>query len=281
MYPQIGVTKEALAHYYAAIGAWMVPHIEGRPLTLVRCPAGAEAPCAYVRHAYTGEGAALRRVSIPEKTKTGEYLVADSIEALVSLVQMDVLEVHTWNARIEQLEKPDRIVFDLDPGPAVPWSRVTHAAQLVRDVLARLDLTSYPKTTGGKGLHVVVPLEPRAGWDDCLAFGRAVARFVERLDPSRFTASMVKSVRRGRIYIDYLRNHRAASSIAVFSARARPLAPVSLPLAWEEVTPELKSDAFTVTNIAERMRGPGSRAWTGYDANRQRLRASMLRTLER
>lgn len=279
MFPRLGMSKEAFARHAEAIAPWMVLHTRGRPLTLVRCYDGVEAPCAFMRHAHSWGPKQLRRVDIREKTKTGEYLVADTAEALVALVQMDVVEVHTWNARVQTLEKPDRVVFDLDPGPGVGWERVVAAARLLRALLARLDLESFVKTTGGVGLHVVVPLVPRAGWDGCLAFARAVAHAMARVDPSQFTASMVKSARAGRIYVDYLRNHRTASSVAAYSARARPLGPVSVPIAWEELRPSLRSDAYDVTNVLARVRAQRRDPWAGYDLCKQRLTTSMLRTL--
>jgi bifunctional non-homologous end joining protein LigD len=232
-----------------------------------------------MRHGHSWGPPALKRVLIREKTKTGEYLVADSAEALVSLAQMDVLEIHTWNARVDHLETPDRVVFDLDPGPGVPWARVVEAARMVRELLGRLDLESFVKTTGGLGLHVVVPLLPRAGWDECLGFARAVAKTMERLDPHSFTASMVKRARTGRVYVDYLRNHRAATSVAAYSTRARPDATVSVPITWEELGPDLRSDVFTAPGVLERVRRRRREPWEGCDRLKQRLRPSQLRAL--
>jgi bifunctional non-homologous end joining protein LigD len=281
MYPRLGLTKEDVAKYYEAIAPHMVPDVRDRPLTLVRCPDGAEAPCAFMRHLRVWGRAPLRRVDIREKTKTGDYLLADSGEALVALAQMDVLEVHTWNARSERLEQPDRLVFDLDPGPGVAWSRVVEAAQTTRGLLDGFGLSSFAKTTGGKGLHVVVPLSPSAGWGECLEFCRAVAQSMERARPRAFTASMVKSARHGRIYVDYLRNHRAASSIASYSTRARPEATVSIPIAWDELTPELDPLAFTVKTVPSRLATLGRDPWAGYEDTGQRLRRSMLRAIRR
>jgi len=279
MYPRLGLTKEALARYYEAIAPRMVPHVADRPLTLVRCPDGAEAPCAYMRHLRAWGPAPLRHVAIREKTKIGDYLVADSAEALVALVQMDVLEVHTWNTRAERLEQPDRLVFDLDPGPGVVWRRVVDAAHRIRAALARVGLVSFAKTTGGKGLHVVVPLAHGASWAECLEFARGVAHTMERLDPRTFTASMVKSARPGRIYVDYLRNHRAASSIAAYSARAKPQATVSVPITWDELTPELRPEDLTVQSVIDRVEKLRRDPWEGCDETRQRLRRSMMRAV--
>ncbi len=280
LYPARGFTKHDVARYYEAIAPWMVPHVADRPLTIVRCPAGAGAPCAYMRHAHAWGPPALRRVLIREKTKTGEYLVADSAAALVSLAQMDVLEIHTWNAHVSRLEQPDRLVFDLDPGPGVAWERVIDAARLVRELLRRLDLAGFPLLTGGVGMHVAVPLAPRAGWDEALAFARALSGAMARLDPRSFTASMVKSARAGRIYVDYLRNHRAATAVSPFSTRATPAASVAVPIAWDELAPELRSDAFSLPEVLGRVRSLRRDPWEGWEGARQRLRRSMTRTLD-
>src|SRR5437899_2358957 len=202
----------------------MVPHVAGRPLTLVRCPTGVGGSCFYMKHSAVWAPEGLRRVRIPEKKKIGEYLIADSLPALIGLVQMDILEIHTWNSTIDHLEQPNRIVLDLDPGPDVPWPRVIEAARLVRAALAALALESFVKTTGGAGLHVVVPLVPDAGWPECLAFARGVAEAIERQDPRRYTTTFRKAGRERRILIDYLRNNRTNTSVAAFSTRARPRA---------------------------------------------------------
>lgn len=283
VFPSLGITKEALARYYEDVSPWMVPYVRGRPLTLVRAPSGAEAPVAVTRHARAFGSLAsspLRQVTIREKSKTDDYLVADSAEALVALAQMDVLEVRTLNASIDHVETPDRLVFDLDPGPGVPWERVLEVALAIRDLLARVGLASFPKTTGGRGLHVVVPLAPRAGWDDCLVFSRAVATHVAQADPRRCTCSMVRSARPGRIYVDYLTNHRTASSIAEYSTRASRAAPVAVPLAWSEVGPATRSDTYSVQNILARVKPRPRDPWEGYADAKQRLRGSMLRTIQ-
>jgi bifunctional non-homologous end joining protein LigD len=278
LYPRRHITKEDLARYYEAVAPWMVPYVRGRPLTLVRCFERADGPCAYMRHAHAWGPSELRRVRVQEKAKLGEYLVADDAAALVALAQMDVLEIHTWNSRVEAIERPDRLVFDLDPGPRVEWSAVVDAAHLVRSLLAQLELESFAKATGGSGLHVVVPIVPRVGWDESLAFARALAHAMARADPRRFTASMVKSMRAGRVYVDYLRNHRTATSIAEYSTRARPEAPVAVPVSWQELTPSLRSDAFTMTDVLDRLRARDD-PWRGYLGMKQRLRSSMTRAL--
>src|SRR5687767_5656652 len=182
IYPDLGISKIQLARYYEEIADWIVPHVAGRPLTLVHCPAGLAAPCTFLKHAKAWGPSALRRVRIQEKTKVGEYLIADSIEAVVSLAQMGIVEIHTWNSTADDIERPNRLVWDLDPGPEVSWKQVVKAAELVRDVLTTLKLRSWVKTTGGRGLHVIVPLKPKRTVAECLDFSRAVSEAIVRAD---------------------------------------------------------------------------------------------------
>ena len=220
------------------------------------------------------------RVKIQEKTKIGEYLVADTLPAVISLVQMDILELHTWNTRVDRLEQPDRLVFDIDPGAQVAWPNVVKAARLVRTLLESVGWVSFAKTTGGKGLHVVVPLVPKAEWQACLAFARTLAAAIERYDPSLFTTAFAKSGRERKILIDYLRNNRTNTSVAAFSTRARPGAPVSVTLRWSEVTAALRPDAFTVATIEARLKKLRTDPWAAYWTTRQRLSAKAAAAIE-
>jgi bifunctional non-homologous end joining protein LigD len=170
LFPRHGTTKIDLARFYEGIAEWILPHLKDRPTALVRCPEGTQGKCFYQKHGGRSAPHSVRRVKIEEKTKIGEYLVVDALPALIALVQIDILEIHTWNAVVEHLERPDRIVFDLDPGPGVEWRRVADAARLVRKRLRSVGLASLLKTTGSKGLHVVVPLRARATWDACSIF---------------------------------------------------------------------------------------------------------------
>src|SRR5438067_3578320 len=213
LFPGVGTTKLDLARYYEAIADWILPHVSDRPLTLVRCPTGVRATyptstkspdCFFMKHSKVWAPSSLRRVRIREKTKVGEYLIADSLPALVGLAQMDILEIHTWNSRFARLEQPDRVVIDLDPGKDVTWAGVIEAARVVRKLLGVLDLESFVKTTGGRGLHVVVPLTPSADWTECLEFARALAMALVRRDAHRFTERFAKAARQDKILIDYL-----------------------------------------------------------------------------
>jgi bifunctional non-homologous end joining protein LigD len=279
LYPPQGITKRDLAQFYVSIADWILPHVKGRPLTLVRCPEGAEKGCFYMKHSGVWAPPALRRVNIQEKTKKGEYLVADDLAGIVSLVQMGILEIHTWNAVADDIERPDRVVFDLDPDPSVGWDRVVEAAVALRGRLEALGLESFVKTTGGKGLHVVVPLRPASTWEESFAFSRAVAEEMERGQPRAYTTAMPKAQRRGRILIDYLRNNRGNTSIAAYSTRARPGAPVSTPITWDELEKGVRPDQYHVGNVPERLRGLKADPWKRYWSVRQRITAALRRQL--
>ena len=232
-----------------------------------------------MRHSKVWAPPALRRIRIQEKKKLGEYLIADSLAAVISLVQMDVIEIHTWNSRAEHLEKPDRLVLDLDPGPEVSWRQVIEAGKLVRKALQTLRLESYAKTTGGSGLHILVPIVPERDWSECLAFARGLAIAIERHDPRRFTTRFAKSGRERQILLDYLRNNRTNTSIAAFSARARPGAPVSVPVSWSELTTRLDPLRMTVRTVPRRLARLSRDPWEHYFRVRQRLTTDSLRAV--
>jgi bifunctional non-homologous end joining protein LigD len=281
LYPAYGTTKRDLALFYESIADWILPHLKGRPTTLVRCPEGLEGGCFYQKHSGQWAPASLRRVKIQEAKKVGEYLVVDDLAGLIGLVQIGILEIHTWNSVADHLEQPDRMVFDLDPDDALPWTRTIEAAERVREELAAVDLTSFVKTTGGKGLHVVVPLQRGPGWEEVAAFAEGLAVRISAQDPAGYTAVMSKAKRKGKVFIDYLRNHRGATSVAAYSTRAKPSAPVSTPLRWEELGPELRSDHFTIANIRERLSSLKADPWAGYDQARQRLTRARVAKLAR
>ncbi len=254
LYPEQGLTKADIAMYYAAVKDWLLPHLVRRPLTLVRCPEGRHQSCFFQKHAAQGTPPELLRVMLAEgKGKRAPYLALNSIEGVLALVQMGVLEIHVWGSLIDKPELPDRLVFDFDPDPALPWKRVIEAAALAHARLTALGLNSFLRTTGGKGLHVVVPLRRRLAWDDIKIFARAFADDMVRQDPARFTARLPLAARRGKIFIDYLRNGRGATAITNYSTRARVGAPVALPLAWDELTPALRPQAHTVKTVPARL----------------------------
>jgi bifunctional non-homologous end joining protein LigD len=263
IYPDLGISKIRLAQYYEHIGPWIVPHVAARPLTLVHCPAGIAAGCNFLKHAKAWGPSALRRVRIQEKTKVGEYLVADSIEAVVSLAQMGIVEIHTWNSTADDIDRPNRLVWDLDPGPQVSWRQVVKAAELVRQVLETLGLRSWVKTTGGRGLHVVVPLKRKRSVSECLDFSRAVSEAIVKTDSRSYTTAFAKAGRERQILIDYLRNNRTNTSICAFSSRARPGATVSMPLGWNDLNePPDRWTLLTVPQHLDRIRAdPWKEYW--------------------
>lgn len=276
LYPEDGIRKLDLARYYEDVAEWIVPHVAGRPLTLVRCPNGLGS-CFYMKHTRTWHPPdVIRQVKIREQKKVGEYAVVDSIAGVIALAQMNILEIHTWNAVVDRLEQPNRIVIDLDPGPAVAWKDVVAAAHLVRRTLDTLGLASFAKTTGGKGLHVVAPVVPQHDWDACLAFARGVAEAIARAEPRRYTTALPKAGRENKILLDYLRNNRGSTSVAAFSTRARPGCPISVPIGWDELGARLRPDQFRLANVRRRLRRLKEDPWRDYWTLRQRLRVGAL-----
>lgn len=275
LYPEQGVTKRDLARYYETVADWIVPHIQGRPLSLVRCPRGREEECFYQKHLTEGFPEPVRGIEVGEGDAPSLYVAVDDLPGLVTLVQFGVLELHPWGSREDRLDRPDRIVFDLDPGEGVEWPRVTQAARSLRDRLGDLGLESYLRTTGGKGLHLVVPIARRSGWNEVKGFARDIARGMERDYPGRYVSTASKAKRKGKIFVDYLRNGRGATAIASYSTRARPGAPVATPLRWDELSNLSGPATYTVQNVPARLGALGSDPWEGFLRNRQVLTRSM------
>ena len=277
LYPGRGLTKRDLTQYYERIAGWILPHIANRPLVLVRCPEGQGGECFYQKHLTEQFPDAVLRVAIEEGGKKVQYGAVDSLPGLISLVQMGALELHVWGAHRDQIERPDYAVFDLDPDVGLAWERVVEAALGLRDLLAETGLRSFLKTTGGKGLHVVLPLARRHAWDEVKAFTRAVVEGMVASQPDRYTSNPLKARRRGRIFVDYLRNGRGATSIAAYSTRSRPGAPVSTPLAWEELDGDVRADTYTIENLPERLESLAADPWREMSAVKQSITAAMKR----
>ena len=258
LYPAVHATKLDLARYYESVGDWILPHLRDRPLSLVRCPRGPAQQCFFQRNAHE---------TMPRR---GEFIVADTLPALAQLVQMGVIELHTWGSRAEKPLLPDRMIFDLDPDPDLSWTRVVEGANLVRTLLEELRLECYVKTTGGKGLHVVVPLRPEHSWKEVKEFSQRVAQHLAATLPEQFTSKLTKALRRKKIFIDHLRNQEGATAVAAYSVRARDGAPVSVPLAWNELSPRRKPPRFDIRTILARLKHLKADPWEGY-AERQRL----------
>jgi bifunctional non-homologous end joining protein LigD len=273
LYPEQDITKLELAEYYQSVAEWMLPHIIDRPLVLVRCPDGRAKECFYQKHPALGTPETLRQIPIREEKKTGNYVVVDDVKSLISLAQIAALEIHAWGSLADKLERPDRLIFDLDPDVAVSWKKVIQSAQQVREFLGDLGLESFLKTSGGKGLHLVVPIDRRHDWNEVKSFCKDVAEAIVAADPAHYTANMSKAARPGKIFIDYLRNGRGATAVVPYSPRARAGAPVATPLAWNELNESIRSDHFTIRTIGTRIASLKRDPWENMQSIRQSLTA--------
>lgn len=275
LYPKQGITKRDLANYYASISDWILPHVIGRPLALVRCPMGESKPCFFQKHPGEHPSPFLNQVDVSQKGDPEMHLAIDDEAGLMALVQMGVLEIHAWGCRVKNIEKPDRLIFDLDPDPAVKWDEVIVAAYAIREFIEELGLVSFLKTTGGKGLHLVIPVQPRVEWEEAKEFCHSIASAIVQASPTRFVATMSKAARKGKIFVDYLRNGRGATSVAPYSTRAKADAPVSTPIAWKELNPRLHSDSFTVVNLPSRLKKLKSDPWEEMPSVKQSITKRM------
>ncbi|WP_114810794.1 DNA ligase D [Paraburkholderia kururiensis] len=273
-----GTRKLDLVHYWEWVAPWLLPHLQQRPVSLVRAPEDISGELFFQKHA--------QKLEIPHITQHAgldpghaPLLTIDSVEALLGAAQMGVIELHTWNALVTDIERPDRMVFDLDPDPVLGWDRMIEAAELTRTVLTELGLESFCKTSGGKGLHVVVPLTPQAGWDEVKAFSQVVAQHMAATLPDRFSAKMGPQNRKRKIFVDYLRNNRGSSTIAAYSVRARPGLGVSVPISWDEVPQTTAGNQWTIANLHERLDALRKDPWAGYAKTRQRITATMKKRL--
>jgi DNA ligase D len=275
LYPEQSITKRQLAEYYLAVAKAMLPHVARRPITLVRCPTGRQRKCFYQRHAGSGVPAELGEVDILGFEESGAYLFIKDAPGLVALVQMGVLEVHPWGARVDKPDRPDRIIFDLDPGQGLGFSDVAEAAHEVRASLAELGLVSFAKTTGGKGVHVVLPVDRRYAYPEVKAFAKKVAEAIAAKTPTRYLTRISKAERRGRIFIDYLRNDATSTAVAPYSTRARAGAPVATPVTWDELRPSLDPAGFSIRTVPGRLETLGADPWTEMHKVRQSLPAAV------
>ena len=270
LWPEPGITKQGLADFYTEVAEWILPHIAGRVLSLLRAPSGVGEKGFFAKHPWAGLTDAVRRVDVGE---TEPMLAVDDLAGVLNLVQASVVEIHPWGSRADDLEHPDRLIFDLDPGEDVPWRAVIEAAFAVREKLRTLGLESFVKTTGGKGLHVMVPVAPSLGWKGAKAFTARVAEGLAKDRPDRYVATMAKRARHERIFIDYFRNDRGSTAVGAYSTRAFPRATVSTPLAWDELAEGLRSDHFTVDNLRHRLGFLKHDPWPGFFRLKQTIPA--------
>jgi bifunctional non-homologous end joining protein LigD len=272
-----GIRKIELVHYYESVADWMLPHLKRRPVSLVRGPTGVGGELFFQKHDDKLSIPKMRELDPALWPGHAALLEVPSADALANAAQMNVIEFHTWNSTVKAIDQPDRIVFDLDPGEGVAWPQMQEAATLMRALLAELELESWLKTSGGKGLHVVVPLKPQHGYDTVKDFSQAVVQHLARTLPSRFVAKSGPANRKGRIFVDYLRNGHGQTTAAAFSARARPGLGVSVPLAWDEL-PKVKSGAqWSIRTARERLSFLREDPWAAYWKSGQRLTAAMKR----
>jgi len=271
LFDELGLTKGALAEYYEAVADHLLPDLKGRPLSLVRCPQGPDEGCFFQKHidaAWSGE---IERVSIAQSDGEGIYAVANTAAAVVGLVQKGVIELHVWGSTTRDLAKPDRMVFDLDPDEGLDFNKVKEAAVRVRDLVAELGLKSFPLLTGGKGIHVVIPLDQTADWAEVKSFADRFSRAIAEAEPDRFTANIRKVQRKGRIFLDWLRNQRGATAVMPYSARAREGAPVAAPIAWDELDDYDSGAAFSIRDADELLKRAKSKRLAGWGEAKQSL----------
>jgi len=278
LYPERGLTKLDLGTYFERVAPWLLPHVAGRPLMLLRCPEGYRGGCFFQKHPGKAVHPSLKPVGIREARGPATYLTVRDQAGLLALVQMGVLEIHVWGAQADRIEQPDRMVFDLDPHPSTPWTDMIDLARRVRASLERFELIAFVKTTGGKGLHVVVPIRRGPGWEDVKLFSRGIASELVREDPDKLTIHLPKAPRGTRIFVDTLRNTRGATWVAPYSPRARPGAPVSAPLGWPELTSRLRPERLTIETVLTRLTRSDA-PWGDFASVRQTLTSAMLRAL--
>jgi len=279
LYPESGVRKADVIAYYASVQHLILPHIAERPLTLVRCPNGHNSKCFFQKHKNEGVPKCVHPVPLVEDGEKVEYMMVRDLPGLLALAQMGALELHTWVCHVEQLELPDKLVIDLDPGPDVGWDAVVDAAVELRMRLSDIGLESFVQTTGGKGLHVVAPIKPQLSWDAHKQLAFTLVEAMAKEHPKRYVTNMRKSLRQGRIFLDYLRNGRGATAITPYSTRARANATVAAPLTWDELMDGVDPQQFTVRTMMSRISARGFDPWPKFHKLRQHLSQRALRTL--
>jgi len=277
LYPEEHIAKRDLARYYETVAKRMLPHVARRLLSVVRCPDGRDEPCFFQRHPIPGSPDAIRHFKRQDEKDEPDYIYIEDLRGLIALAQMGVLEIHIWGSHVDDVDRPDRMVFDLDPAEDVPFTAVRAAALQLREVLEAAQLKSFPLLSGGKGIHVVVPLRPRHGWDVVKGFAGALAQRLAAEQPDRYVATMAKAKRKGRIFIDVFRNDKTATAIAPYSTRSRPGAPLAWPLSWAALPRVESAHIVTLANFRRRL--AGADPWSAYAKTNQTLEPPALKTL--
>jgi bifunctional non-homologous end joining protein LigD len=273
-----GTQKLELVQFYESISQWILPFLRDRPVSLLRAPEGVEGEQFFQKHAERLAIPNIKHLDPNIDLGHARLMEIDSVQALIGAAQMGTIELHTWGATTDKIETPDLFVLDLDPDPALPWKSMVEATQLTLSVLDEIGLEAFLKTSGGKGMHIIVPLARKDDWDTVKAFAKAIAQFMAQQLPERISATMGPKNRVGKIFVDYLRNTRGASTVSAYSVRARPGLPVSVPIARDELTALHGSQEWTVANLLERLEGLKEDPWAGY-ANRQKITAKMWKQL--
>ena len=263
-YPDIGLTKLGVAQYYETVAPLMLPYVVRRPISLVRCPEGIDGEHFFQRHAMKGMSKAVKQVPISGGESKKPYLYIDDAEGLFALVQIGALEIHDWGVSLDHVNEPDRLVFDLDPDEGLALATLKAAAIEVRDFLADLGFKSFLKSTGGKGVHLVAPIQPKLGWKEVKPFTKAIADALVAARPDRYTANPLKKTREGKIFVDYLRNQRGGSAIVNYSTRAKAGAPVACPLRWDELKGLKAASPYSVKTLPARLKALKRDPWEGY-----------------
>jgi bifunctional non-homologous end joining protein LigD len=280
LYPGTDITKQQLAEYYFAVADHILPHVKNRPLSMVRCPEGTEKECFFQRHIARGQLPHLYDTGIKVKGRNESYLMIKDVKGLITLIQWGVIELHPWGCLEDKPELPDRIIFDLDPDPSLPFTQVIEGAKEIRERMQEFGLESFVKTTGGKGLHVVIPIARALEWAPIKAFARAIADSMQHDNPKRYIAKSSKVGREGKIFVDYLRNDLTSTAVAAFSARAREGAPVAMPLAWEELKASLQPKTFNIETVPERLQKRKFDPWADFFTCKQKLSPHYLQALK-
>ncbi|MDT8408454.1 MAG: non-homologous end-joining DNA ligase [Wenzhouxiangellaceae bacterium] len=281
LFPDQGVTKQDLAGYYVDIEKWIMPHLARRLISFVRCPSGSDQACFFQRHPGQSLPDPLEKLSVSLKSgESSEYVYLRDLSGLVATVQMGVLELHIWGSRIDDIDRPDRLVFDLDPALGLGFDKVKTAASDLHQLLADIGLESFVMTTGGKGFHVIVPIERRSSWDDARELTAGCAAVMARREPEHYTSNASKEKREGRIFIDYLRNSRSNTAICPYSVRRHNGAPIATPLSWDELGSIDSARDYKLDNIRARLGRLAEDPWKKMHGTRQRLSKKTLETLK-